>query len=196
MDTARSFLEGSIAIARESGDEVRLASALNNLGHVETDAGNVDRAAQLLQESLALHQKRGDLFGVANTRQALAIASLRAGRAREAREMLSRTFDYVAGSGDAMFLANTLEVSACIVAELGDGLPAARLAAAAEAVRQLAGIPLPEPDAVFIERYLAPARATIARDVWDAELAAGRALTQRQAAALLLASSPAHGIPT
>jgi predicted ATPase/class 3 adenylate cyclase len=196
LDTARSFLEGSIAIARETGGEAQLASAVNNLGHVEIEAGNLDRAARVLQESLALHQKRGDLFGVANTELSLAVASLRAGRAREARDILSRTFDYVVSSGDALFLANTLEVFACIVAELGDGLPAARLAAAAEAVRQLAGIPQPEPDTAFVERYLAPARATIARDVWDVELAAGRALTQQQAAALLLSPSPAHDMPT
>ena len=139
---------------------------------MEIEAGNLDRAARVLQESLALHQKQGDLFGVANTELSLAVASLRAGRAREARDILSRTFDYVVSSGDALFLANTLKVFACIVAELGDGLPAARLAAAAEAVRQLAGIPQPEPDAAFVERYLAPARATIARDVWDVELAA------------------------
>ena len=37
----------------------------------------------------------------------------------------------------------------------------------------------------LLEQFLAPARATIAPEQWDAALAAGRALTQQQAAALL-----------
>jgi len=92
--------------------------------------------------------------------------------------------------GDTQFLANTLELSACITAELGDCLPAARLAGAAEGIREKAGMPIPELDAIFLERFLAPARATIERRVWEAELAAGRALTQEQAVALLLKGTP------
>ena len=63
-------------------------------------------------------------------------------------------------------------------------------AGAAEALRQRAGIPLPQPDAALLERFLAPARAALAPGMWDAELAAGRALTQEQAAGLL--RSAAH----
>jgi hypothetical protein len=39
----------------------------------------------------------------------------------------------------------------------------------------------------MLEEFLAPARATIAPEAWAAALAAGRALTQQQAVALLLA---------
>jgi hypothetical protein len=44
----------------------------------------------------------------------------------------------------------------------------------------------------MIERFLAPARATIAPEQWDAELAAGRALSQPQAAALLASPAPSQ----
>jgi hypothetical protein len=43
--------------------------------------------------------------------------------------------------------------------------------------------------AAFLERYLAPARATFARDAWDAELAVGAALSRQEAVALLLSPS-------
>jgi hypothetical protein len=49
---------------------------------------------------------------------------------------------------------------------------------------------MPEPEAATLERYLAPARATFARDAWDAEVAAGAALSQQEAVALLLSPSP------
>jgi len=126
----------------------------------------------------------------------LAAASLRAGRAREAGQLLSSGLGSIISSGDAGLLATALELAACIAAELGDGLPAARLSGAAEAVRQLKGMPIPEPDAALVERFLAPARATIARQVWDAELTIGHALSQQQAVTLLLSAAPQHrGIP-
>ena len=97
----------------------------------------------MLQEALALDRKHGDMLGAAIDQQSLAAASLRAGRAREARDLLSSTLDYVVSSGDTEFLANTLELSACVAADLGDGLRAARLAGAAEGIREQAGMPIP-----------------------------------------------------
>jgi hypothetical protein len=130
------------------------------------------------------------MLGICTAQQSLSLASLRAGRVREAGDLLARTLDYVISTGDTRFLVNTLELAACVSAELGDALSAARLAGAAEEMRQHAGIPLPETDAALLERFLAPARATIARDAWDAELAADRTLSQQQAVTLLLAAAP------
>jgi predicted ATPase/class 3 adenylate cyclase len=185
LDTARSVLEESIAIAREIGSDIRLAAALTNLGQAESEAGHLDRAAQVLREALALDRKQGDTWGVVLDQQSLAVVSLRAGRIPEANEMVSATFDYVATSGDTSTLVSAIEQSACIAAELGDVTRAARLAGAAEAIRAEAGTPIPQPDAALLERFLAPARATVDRAAWDAALAAGRALTQDQAITLL-----------
>ena len=190
LDTARSLLEASIAIARQAGGGFPLRAALTNLGQTETDAGNFDRATQLLQEALELDREEGDLWSIAVAQQSLAAVSLCAGRAGEARDLLAAAFDYVVSSGNPEFLATTMELSADITAELGDGLRAARLAGAAETIRQKAGTPIPLPDAALLERFLAPVRATIAPQDWDAELAAGRALTQEQAVTLLVSPMP------
>jgi tetratricopeptide (TPR) repeat protein len=195
LDTARSLLEDSAAISRQIGSDARLATALTNLGQMESAAGNFDRAIQALREALTLDQKQGDMTGMAIDQQSLAVISLRAGRAREARDLLSRVLDYVVSSGDTEFLASSLELSACVAAHLGDRLRAARLAGAAEAIRQRAGMPIPPPDAALLEHFLAPARATIAPEEWDSELAAGRALTQQQAITLLASSTPARAAP-
>jgi predicted ATPase/class 3 adenylate cyclase len=184
-DTARALLMDSIGIARTLGGGVRLASALTSLGHIESVAGNVDRAVEVQQEALALDRAQGDVLGVAIDQQALAVTSLRAGRAQEAGHLLADTIDYVVSSGDTEFLANTLELSAAVAAHLDGGLLAARLTGAAEGVRQRMGMPIPERDAALLERFLAPARVAIAREMWDAEVTAGRALTQEQSASLL-----------
>ncbi len=193
LDAARSLLEESAAIAREIGSDARLAAALTNLGQAESDAGNFDRAIQVLREALALDQQQGDKLGVALDQQSLAGVSLRAGRAGEALGLLSGMFDYVASCGDAELLASTLELSAAITAELGAGLRAARLAGAAEAVRHKVGAPERQPE--LLERFLAPARATITPEEWQAELAAGRAVTQQEAVTLLVSPGPALSKP-
>jgi predicted ATPase/class 3 adenylate cyclase len=185
LDTARSVLEESAAIAREIGSDYRLAGALSSLGQTESEAGNLDRAAEVLREALTLDREQGDTWGAVIDQQSLAVVSLRAGRIQEAHEMVSATFSYVASSGDTATLVSTIELSACVAAELGDGMRAARLAGAAEAIREKAGTPIPQPDAALLERSLAPVRATIGRGTWDAALAAGRALTPEQAVTLM-----------
>ena len=192
LDAARSLLEESAAISREVGSDFRLAAALTNLGQLESDAGNFDRATQVLQEALAIDRKLGDMLGVALDQQSLAGVHLRAGRAREARDLLSAMADYVVSCGDPELLATTLEMSAANAAQLGEALRAARLTGAVEAVRQKTGIPVKQRDVAVLERFLAPARAALATEQWNAELAAGRALTQQQAATLLVSPSPSQ----
>jgi tetratricopeptide (TPR) repeat protein len=186
LELARSLLEESAAIAREIGSDLRLAAALTNLGTVETTAGNLERATKVLEEALALDKRQGDLLGTVMDKHALAMVKLRAGRAAQARELLVSTVDLVVSAGNTDILAMTLELAACVTAEFGDCVLAPRLAGAAEAVRQVAGMPILESDAALVERFLAPARATTARRDWDSEVATGRALSLEQVFSLLL----------
>jgi predicted ATPase len=197
LGTARSLLEESAALSREIGSGRRLAAALTNLGLVETMAGDLDRATDVLREAVTLDQEQGDLLGLVLDQHALVMVGLRAGRASQARDLLASTLDFVVSAGNSDILSTTLELAACTTAELGEPLPAARLAGAAEGVRQLAGMPIAEQDAVLLERFLGPARATMTRAEWDAEYGAGRTLSQDQAATLLLTIKelplPAYG---
>jgi len=185
LDAARSVLRESVTIAREIGSDHRLATALTNLGQVEAAADDYDQATQLLHEALALDQKQGDLQGQAVDQQSLAEISLRTGRIQEAHALLRDMLEYATGSGDTEFLAYTLELAACITAGLGDRPRAVRLAGAADGLRQKLGIPRPAKDEVLLEEFLTQAQAATSASAWDAERAAGRALTQQQAAALL-----------
>lgn len=186
LSIARSLLEESAALARETGNEQRLAAALSNLGLTEAIAGDLGRATEVLSEAVTLDEKHGDQLGLVYDTHGLTMISLRAGRAGEARDLLSARLDFVASAGDSDILASTLELAACTAAGLGEPPQAARLAGAAEAVRQVAGMPIAAHDAEMLEGFLAPARATMARAEWDAEYGAGRTLSQEQAATLLL----------
>ena len=98
----------------------------------------------------------------------------------------SSILNNVVGSGDIELLAATLELSACVAADLGDGLRQPASPAPQKNIREKAGMPIAQPDAALLERFLAPMRATIPREVRDAELAAGRALSQQQAVTLVV----------
>jgi predicted ATPase/class 3 adenylate cyclase len=195
IDTGRTLLEEAIALNRELGNQVRLAATLANLGQLENAAGRYDRAAELLTEALEIDQQRGDPFGVAIDRSTLALVSLRAGRPREARDLVFGIFDYVVSSGNIAFYVNTIELAAAIMAALDEPLLTARLAGAAEAIRQESGMLITPSEAAMVEELLAPARATVPSQVWEAELAAGRALSQPEALVLLLSLGPAHDTP-
>jgi predicted ATPase/class 3 adenylate cyclase len=190
-DTARALLEEAVAINRTVPGSVRLGGSLANLGLLESAAGRYDRAAEVLTEALALDTEHGDLWGMAVDRHTLALVSLRAARPGEARDLLCGLFDYVTSSGNTALLINTLELAAGIMAGLDDPLRAARLAGAADAIRQESGMLLTEPEAAMMEDLLAPARAAVTPQEWDAELAAGCALSESEALALLLSASPA-----
>jgi predicted ATPase/class 3 adenylate cyclase len=181
---ARSLLEEAVAIDRELGSH-RLGAALTNLGQLESASGRLDRAIELLREALTVDQRQGDLFGVAVDQQSLALISLRAGRPREASDQLAASFSYVTSSGNTSLLVNVLELHAAITAGLGDALQAARLAGAAEAIRQESGMLISPQEAAMVDEHLAPARAAVTPQEWQAALAAGRALSQAEALALL-----------
>jgi hypothetical protein len=72
---------------------------------------------------------------------------------------------------------------------------AARLAGAAESIRQQFGLPTTDLEAARIEQYLALSRAAVTPEAWAAELAAGQALTQPEAIALLLSPGPLSDLP-
>ncbi len=190
-DTARAMLEEAIALNRETGSTRLLASSLTNLGQMESSVGRMDRATEVLAEALALDSEHGDPRSVAIDRLSLALVALRAGRPREARDMLAGLFDYLASSGNTFMFVNAVEVAALIAADLADPLRAARLIGAAEAIRQESGMPMPPHEVAMAEAYLAPGRAAVSEQEWDAELAAGRLLSEKEALALLRSLSPA-----
>jgi tetratricopeptide (TPR) repeat protein len=185
LDTGRAFLEEAIIINHEVGNKLRRAAALANLGQLESAAGRFDRATEALREALTLDLEQGDPFGVAVDRLSLALVGLHAGRPREARDTLAGLFDYIASSGNTSMLVNSLELAAAIAVGLDDPLRAARMAGAAEAIRQESGMVITPQEAAMLEEHLAPARATMTPQEWHGELAAGRALSREEGLALL-----------
>lgn len=98
---ARVWLEESLSLHKELGDEGGAADVLVNLGTVALDRGDYPRSAKLFDESLSLRRKLGDRWGVALALNNLGVVA----RAR----------------GDLTAAASLGEESLGLFRELGDG---------------------------------------------------------------------------
>lgn len=67
LPEAVRLLTRSLALQREVGDQLGVASSLNNLAVVYMDEGEFSLAGDLYQESLNLYQESADLEGIAST---------------------------------------------------------------------------------------------------------------------------------
>ena len=87
-------------------------------------------------------------------------------------------------TGTVTMLFSDIEGSTALLSRLGD-----RYGGALSAQRTLLR------DAAILERFLAPARASMPRQAWDTEMATGRALSQQQAAELLMQEASMRDAP-
>jgi hypothetical protein len=93
----------------------------------------------------------------------------------------------VAEIGDLVGIATGLEGVAAVAASAGDAVPAARLFAAADAIRTNTEAPVPPDDRPDHEQSLALVRDRLDRTTFDRAWAAGENLTQEEAVAEALA---------
>jgi len=183
VDRARQLLAESATTAREIGDSQRLATALGNLGLFELDRGDAERAHDLLLQAEAVDRERGDSWGVV-VDQTNRVAALVAGkREREGLTLLRSLGPEAISLGDQDLTVGVIEMFAVCCAVTGDARRAARMFGAAEAMREQAQLPRSDPDAAFIERYLAPARQALDDTEWAKEEESGRGYTAAEALA-------------
>ncbi|MGI8681688.1 MAG: tetratricopeptide repeat protein [Mycobacteriales bacterium] len=184
LDSARPFLQESVDIARELGDGHRLTTALTNLAVADIDRNEPQCARELLEEALRIDLALNDSWAVAVDQGNLARALLDLSELDSARDLLRSTVGDVVALGDLELLADTLERFVTLATARREPGPAARLAAAAELIREQIGMPLSVPDAAFLARTLREPRAELGRQAWDREWAQGRRLTPAEAVAL------------
>lgn len=180
---AQALIERSLAIARRIGDRQREATALSNVGHVHMDSGDYEAAVDAFRRAIAADKALSDAWGVAIDQTNFVTALLHAQGPERAHEQYRLVAPDVVVLGDVDLSIDLVETGAAIVAGLGDALRAATILGAAQAQRQLAGIPRTVPDQHHLDRFVEPARNTVPPQAWADALAQGSELTIEQAAA-------------
>lgn len=155
---ARSRLEESLALRRELGYRGGMAIALNLLGDVALRLGDYQQAKAFIEKSLALRQELGSKSGIAWSLQNLGYLAQHQGENRQAAALFEESLGLFVELGNKIGVAECLE--GLVSVAMAEGRPgggagarhafsegqaerAARLLAAAEALREVASTPLP-----------------------------------------------------
>jgi predicted ATPase/class 3 adenylate cyclase len=108
LGQARVWLEQSLSLAREVGDERRVAIVLTHLGGLARIQGELERATMLLEESLVLHRRVEDRDYMAATLAHLGEVRMRQGSYDEARMMFDEALSLVRDLGDSVSVGDFL----------------------------------------------------------------------------------------
>jgi hypothetical protein len=106
---------------------------------------------------------------------------LRDGQTDGADALLRDIAAFILGLGDIELTIDVIELFACIATKRAQPELAARLAGAAEALREQAGMPRRGPPAELVESYLAEARRAVGSQIWDEQCRAGHSWSPEQA---------------
>ncbi|MGH2600149.1 MAG: tetratricopeptide repeat protein, partial [Dehalococcoidia bacterium] len=171
-----ALLEESLALFYQLGSKGGIALVLGNLGIGAWLQGDAGRATALLRESLALYQELGDRRGVARLLGNQSFLALSQRDYARALTLGQESLALYRASGDAWGIGRYLPVLAG--AAFGQGQPerAARLYAAAQALRQRLGTPLPALIQVHHDRAVTAVRRTLGDDAFAAAWRVGEAM--------------------
>jgi predicted ATPase/class 3 adenylate cyclase len=139
---ARSYGEEALRVCRALGDRRGEAYALSGLGIVEHVTGAANQAADLHQRSLGIFEEIGDLNGIGRATVNLGLSLIDQGDIAHAVPLLRRAFDANRATAEPNGIALALEglAAAAIAFAPRD---AAYIFAAADQMRDNAGLPLP-----------------------------------------------------
>ncbi len=170
-----------LASARETGSTSAEALALALQGEIALAQGEATTARLLIEQSHTLWQKVGNQGMLASTHSLLGKVLSVEGDLTAARTAYEESLLRGLAIVD---IAPTLEGLAAAAAEQGEASWAARLLAAAAALRDSLGAPLPPVSRADNERCVAAARAQLGEQAFTIAWAEGQSMTWEQALAV------------
>jgi tetratricopeptide (TPR) repeat protein len=178
-------------VSRELGDEQLTGVALQNLGSAMFELGDVAAARVLQEEALDVLRRTGNKFGVITNLINLGEVTYLQGDFAAARAYFGEGLTLVREVGTKKQLALSLDGFAALAAKRGEWRRAARLAGAADALREASGYRLQPTSRVFRDRYEAEVRAALGEEEFSAALAEGRAMRRSEAVSFALKTASA-----
>ena len=188
-DEAEALQEEALARFRAEGHPEWVGNALNALGVIAYERGEMARAAERFAEALGQYRQRRlclrDGVGADQPGEGRPRAGRLRARGRALRESLALRW----AQGEKPHIAGCLRGLASVAAAARQYARAARLYGAAEAAREAIGAPMPRHHARS-EQAVARVRAGLGEPAFAAAWAAGRALPLAEAVAEALAVTP------
>ncbi|HEU5099031.1 MAG TPA: LuxR C-terminal-related transcriptional regulator, partial [Roseiflexaceae bacterium] len=185
-EQAETRTQDGLAVDRDAGGTVLSGWALINLGRIAYAQREMARALAYFEEALAFFRQVGSLpnvGGVAQTLLELGRVALTQGDDTRAAECFAESLGLHRELENLRDTAYCVEGLAGVAGAWRQASRAARLFGAAEALREVAGIPLPPVLRADYERDIATVHAQLDEASFAAAWAAGRALPLEQAIA-------------
>ena len=183
-------LSQGVELLRGQGPGWLLATSLLLLGSAAIDAGDDARATSALDEARSLYAELGDQHFGARTVAYSGYAALLRGDRRLAASSFGEALVTFWELDDLWGTAEALEGLATVAGAEGVAERAARIAGAAEAVREtIHARPFPS-DRAVMDRYLGSVRRSMSVQAWETAHDAGRAMTVEAAVDYALAPLP------
>ena len=183
---AHALYEESLALSRELGDTYTIAHLLNNLGNVAAKQDDYATARALYEESLAIRREIGDRQGMVYSLINLGSAAKDHGDYAAAYDLCGEGLTISKELGDKQGIGFALMELADVAAGQGQTARAARLWAAAEALRAAIDSPLPSYMQAGYDRKTAAARVSLGEAAYERAWEVGRAMTVEEAIAYAL----------
>ena len=179
------FLE-CLSSSRRLGNAIVVVDALAMLGRVHGETGRLDEATTYLQEALSAAQELGDKGYTAFVLYGLAQVGKVSGDHDEARRLFFESLGLYQEIGERVGIGECLEGLAAVCCATGHAFEGTLLLAAAEALRDSLGTPLPTPLIDEHARSVAAARAALGEALFADVWAMGRVMSPEQVAAEVL----------
>ena len=170
------LLEECLALARETGDESRMADALHVAARGALSQGAVATARSFIEESLAFSKAKGYRAGIIGSLAVFGQVTAAQGDYAQARAFYEESLTLAREMGFKRLIPANLEGLAAVFAAQGEPMRATRLWGAAEALREAMGMPLPAIENPGYKRSVAAARIQLGEQIFTAIWAEGRTM--------------------
>jgi predicted ATPase/DNA-binding CsgD family transcriptional regulator/Tfp pilus assembly protein PilF len=186
---AREFYERTL-VEQHNSIRYRPDVVLHNLGVVDQEQGDLSSAQRHFEDSVALRRAIGDTAGLALSLAKLGEVASSMGEPETAHRLLCESLTLQRDLGDRHGMAFVLERFGMAAAARGKPRQALKMAAAADALREVIGVPLAPRARLDLDHWVAAARNALTAEDASAAWTAGRKLSLDQALAVAVEFEP------
>ncbi len=186
FDSAQDFIEESLALSRELNDEMQTAYSLASLGDLEMSRENLSAAQPLLEECLTLSKKLGNNKLLTVTYYNLGTIDYFDRSYQAANFKFSESLRIAEELSNLTMISCSLDGFAALAASSKNPERSARLAGAAESLRESIGYKIEPAEEIFCEKYLTKVRAQLDKKTFAALYEQGRRMNSGEAVALAI----------